>query len=93
MAVATKSRFKRNELPPMFTLIYLALVLLCAISTIVILIDAFQNSLLKGLLCILCGFYYIFYALFEFKHRNKVLIVVGSLLSGGVAGCMKIVLR
>lgn len=53
--------------------------------SIVILIDAFQDSVVKGILCILCGFYGLYYALFEFEHENKWLIVLGSFLCSGMA--------
>ena len=72
----------------MHTLIALLFGLLCLICTIVILVDAFKRSVLKGLFCCLCGIYYIIYAIFEFKHENKLLIVLGSFLGGGVAGAL-----
>ncbi len=72
----------------MLYLIELALGLLCVLCTVVILVDAFKNSVVKGFVCLLCGLYYIYYALFEFSSPNKVFIVIGSLLSGGVAGAM-----
>jgi spore maturation protein SpmB len=77
----------------MITLIKFALTLICFISTAVIVIDAFKAAFLKGALCIVRGFYYIFYALFEFKHDSKLLIVLCSFLSGGVAGAMQLVLH
>jgi len=70
----------------MSQLIGLIFSLIGAICTIVILIDAFKNSVLKGLICIFCCFYYFWYALFEFQHENKFLIVLGSFFSSGVAG-------
>lgn len=60
--------------------------LICAICSILILIDAFQKSLLKGLFCLICCFYFFWYALFEFEHENKFLIVLGSFIGGGVGG-------
>jgi hypothetical protein len=52
---------------------------------IVILIDAFQTSLLKGLLFFFCGCYAIYYALVDFQHENKLLIVIGFLGSGSIS--------
>jgi hypothetical protein len=72
----------------MSQLIGLLFGLVCAICTIVILVDAFKNSLLKGLICVFCCFYYFWYALFEFQHENKFLLVVGSFLGGGVGGAL-----
>ena len=77
----------------MFTLIKLVLALLCFCSTAIIIIDAFKSALWKGLLCFICGFYYIIYALFEFKHESKFWIVLCSLFSGGVAGAMQLLLH
>jgi len=71
----------------MFSILFGLLSLIC---TVVILVDAFKASVLKGLLCILCGFYYIFYALLEFKHENKFWLVLGSLIGGGVAGGLRV---
>jgi len=70
----------------MFSLFF---ALICAICTIVILVDAFKDSVLKGLICIFCWFYFIFYALFEFKHENKLLLVIGSFFGGGVVGLLR----
>ena len=75
----------------MFTLIEFGLYLICVVCTVVILVDAFKKSLISGFVCLLCGLYYIYYAIFEFKHPNKFLVVLGSLLSGGVAGAMHFV--
>ena len=49
---------------------------------IFILIDAFKNEVWKGILCILCGFYMLYYMLVEFEHENKWLIVGGEILCG-----------
>ena len=73
----------------MFTLIGLLFGLLCTICTIVVLVDAFKASALKGLICVFCWIYYIFYALFEFKHENKLLIVLGSFIGGGAYGAIR----
>ena len=72
----------------MFTLISLVFGIILVICTVIILVDAFKKSLLKGFFCLLCGIYYIYFALVEFEHPNKFWVVVGSLLSGGVAGAM-----
>ncbi|MBI1757377.1 MAG: hypothetical protein HYR64_09760 [Fimbriimonas ginsengisoli] len=50
-----------------------------------ILIDAFQDEVWKGVVCLLCGLYFLFYALFEFEHENKWLIVLGWLFSSSVS--------
>jgi len=58
--------------------------LACIVCSLIIWIDAFKNSLLKGLLCVFCWIYFVWYALFEFQHDNKFLIVLGALICGGL---------
>ncbi|MCS5643071.1 MAG: hypothetical protein NZ807_07380 [Dehalococcoidia bacterium] len=54
--------------------------LISAICLIIILISAFQDEVWKGLLCIFsCGLYWLYYALLEFQHEKKGLILVGVL--------------
>lgn len=62
--------------------------LISVICTIIVLIDAFKTSLLKGLLSFFCCIYYVWYALVEFQHENKLLIVLGSFFGGGVGGVL-----
>ena len=56
------------------------------VCSIMILIDAFQNEIWKGLLCLVCGFYSLYYALVEYDAENKWLIVGISLLGGVLGG-------
>jgi hypothetical protein len=51
----------------------------------VILIDAFQDALWKGLVCLLCGLYFLYYAIFEVEHENKLLLVLLSLGGSAIA--------
>lgn len=57
-------------------------------STIIILIDMFQDEVWKGLVGLLCGFYLLYYAFFDFEHDNKWLIIAcsigGSAISQGL---------
>jgi len=46
---------------------------------VIILIAAFQDELWKGCVCLLCGFYMLYYAAFEYDAENKWLIVCGWL--------------
>lgn len=52
-----------------------------------ILVDAFKDSIWKGFLGLLCGLYLIYYALVDFEHDNKLLIVIvaffGSTIGAG----------
>ncbi len=52
-----------------------------AVCTIVILVDVFKRSLIGGLICLFCWLYYVFYAIFEFKHEHKLLIVLDPCLA------------
>ena len=51
--------------------------------SILILIDMFQDAIWKGIVGLLCGLYLLYYALFEFDHENKWIVVLVSL--GGSA--------
>lgn len=63
-----------------------ALILASVIASIFVLVDAFEDSIMTGFLCLLCGLYFLWYALFEFEHKNKWLIVATSLFGGTVGG-------
>lgn len=56
------------------------------ICSIIILIEAFRESIVKGIFCIICGLYGLYYAVFDFEHDNKWLIVLGALGGGTIAG-------
>ncbi len=61
------------------------------VCSIIILIDAFQDELWKGFVCILCGLYWLYYALVEFEHEHKWLIILGSLGGSAIgAGIMRL---
>lgn len=54
--------------------------LISLVCSIIILIAAFQDEVWKGLLCFFsCGLYWLYYALLEFQHEKKGLILVGVL--------------
>ena len=67
--------------------IYIILAVLAGVAglvcTIIILIDAFQDAIWKGIVSFLCGLYFLYYAIAEFEHDNKWLVVLTSL--GGSA--------
>jgi len=72
----------------MGSLLILLGVVFCIISfvcSIIILISAFQDEIWKGILYLVCGLYGIYYALVEFDHEKKWLILAGAFL-GGFAG-------
>lgn len=55
---------------------------------IIILIDAFKDSVAKGIIGLLCGLYLLWYAIFDFDHENKWVIVLMWLCGGSAAGAM-----
>lgn len=55
------------------------------IGSIIILIEAFKDEIWKGFVCLLCGFYMLYFALFDFEHENKWLIVILALGGGSIA--------
>ena len=59
--------------------------LVSTVCGIIILISAFQDEVIEGVLCLLCPFYILYYAFTGFKHEKKGLII-GVWLGGGVLG-------
>lgn len=55
------------------------------VGSIIILIEAFKDEIWKGVLCLLCGLYFLYYALFDFEHDKKWPIVLLALLGNGIA--------
>ncbi|MEO7453263.1 MAG: hypothetical protein ABIV13_00690 [Fimbriimonadales bacterium] len=53
---------------------------------LIILVDAFQDEIWKGLLGLICGLYLLYYAIVEFEHANKWPIVLGYLLGSALSG-------
>lgn len=59
------------------------------ICWIIILIDAFNNELWKGLVALFCcQLYALYYAFFEFEHERKWLIVLGWLCFEGFGAAL-----
>ena len=58
------------------------------IGWIIILIDMFRDEIWKGILGLLCGLYMLYFAIFEFEHENKWLIVLlavgGNAIAAGI---------
>jgi len=59
--------------------------LVALVCNIIILIDAFQNEVWKGILSLFCGFYLLYYMFAEFSHDKKALILAGSIGAGIVS--------
>ncbi len=60
---------------------------------VIILIDAFQDAIWKGIVSLLCGLYFLYYMLFEFEHDNKWMIVIGALAGGAVGTGLRLMAR
>ena len=58
---------------------------LSLICWVLILIEAFQDEIWKGVVGLLCGLYLLYYAIFEFEHDNKWAIVIGAFGGGAIA--------
>lgn len=58
------------------------------IAWIIILIQAFTDEVWKGCLSFLCPLYWLYYAVFEFEHDNKWLIVVLALVGDSVGATL-----
>ena len=59
------------------------------IGAIVVIIEAFQDEVWKGIVCILCGLYLQYYAVFELDHEWKwgiVLVLLGSSAAAATIG-------
>ena len=77
----------------MLTVLSLVFGLAGLVCSIIILIDAFEDALWKGLLCLFCGLYGLYFALAEFDHKNKWLIVAGALIFGGLSSGLRFMAR
>jgi len=40
-------------------------------GSILILVEAFKDEIWKGVLCLFCGLYMLYYMLFDFEHEHK----------------------
>ena len=58
------------------------------VGWIIILIDMFRDEIWKGILGLLCGLYMLWYAIFEFEHENKWIIILlavgGNAIAAGI---------
>lgn len=53
--------------------------------SIFILIEAFRDEIWKGVLSLLCGFYMLYYAVFDWEHEWKWPILLGAIGGNAVA--------
>ena len=53
--------------------------LVSTVCGIIILIAAFQDEIIEGILCLLCPFYILYYGGWKFDHEKRALILAGWL--------------
>jgi hypothetical protein len=74
----------------MFVIIGSILVLLWFVCHIIVLVHAFQDSLVTGLLYLCVPCYAFYYVIFKFTHSSKLLIVIcyffGLTVGGSLSG-------
>jgi len=66
-------------------IIGLPLLLISAVCSIIVLIDAFQNEIWKGLLYMFCSIYALYYIFAEYESEKKGLILAG-IFGGAILG-------
>ena len=63
------------------------------VCAIIIPIEAFKDEVWKGFVCLLCGFYMLWYAFTDFEHDNKWGVVLvwlfGSLIASGLLNLIR----
>ena len=72
----------------LFQLLAAAFGIASLVGWVILLIDAFQDAIWKGIASLLCGFYMLYYALFEYESDNKILILLLTFGGGAIAGCL-----
>ena len=58
-------------------------------AAIFVIVEAFQDEIWKGILCLVCGIYMLYYALFELDHELKwgvIIVMLGSGAAGAYIG-------
>lgn len=49
-------------------------------GSLIVIIHAFKAEVWKGILSLLCGLYWLYYAFAEFQHEKKWPIVIGTIV-------------
>ncbi|MCH7904063.1 MAG: hypothetical protein IH944_05785 [Armatimonadetes bacterium] len=52
---------------------------------IIVLVEMFKDEIWKGIVGLICGLYWLYYALFEFDHEYKWPIVLFAIFGGSAA--------
>jgi hypothetical protein len=61
------------------------------LACLVILVHAFKDEIWKGLLCLFCGPYWLYYSIFDFEHEKKWPIVLLALLGTIIAALIMMI--
>lgn len=69
----------------LFTLLAAILGIAALVCYIIVVIDAFKNAIWKGIVSLLCGLYWLYYAIAEFQHPKKWTIVLLAIFGSGLA--------
>ena len=69
----------------LLTIIALGFAVTGIIGWVLIVIDAFQDEVWKGIVSLFCGLYLLYYGLFEFEHDNKWMILLMAFAGSGIA--------
>lgn len=56
------------------------------VCSIIVLIEAFRDEIWKGIACLLCGFYALWFMLMDFDHDQKWLVILGAVGGGSLGG-------
>lgn len=81
------SNIKEKSMGGLLGILGLVFSLVGFVCTILILVAAFQEEVLQGILCLCCPFYILYYAVAKFEHEKKGLII-GGWLGGGILGAV-----
>jgi hypothetical protein len=67
-----------------FTVLAFAMVGLSSLVSLYVIGMAFVDTWWKGVLCLFCQIYFIWYSVMEFQHSYKLLLLVIVYLAGGL---------
>jgi len=67
------------------TVLGFALIIVGFVCSVIVLIDAFQSEIWKGVLYLICSLYGLYYMFVEFDHERKWQIIAGAFI-GSIGG-------
>jgi RsiW-degrading membrane proteinase PrsW (M82 family) len=69
----------------LFLILAGAAAIVAVVCWFIILIDAFQDEVWKGIVCLFCGLYMLYYGVIEYESDNKWLVVIMAFGGGSIA--------